>query len=164
MTSEQDQARALAERIARRISNNREASHTRTDDAGSSSSSSIGDELAAVRAGLDQLQQRLAHIESNLTRGEDSASGNEKRAPRPSEQKGAKPERSSPFSAPPAAVHSPWLSGMYVPAAHPSEERFGVEEAAVSELVDYFEREKTCNLEPGGKPCDHCSMCSSRGF
>jgi hypothetical protein len=58
---------------------------------------------------------------------------------------------------------------MYVPAtnaaaAHPSQERFGVEEAAVSELVDYFEREKTCNLEPGGKPCDHCAMCSSRGF
>ncbi|MBA3805517.1 MAG: hypothetical protein H0X14_07390 [Acidobacteria bacterium] len=162
MTSEQDQARALAERIARRISHNREASPTRTYDAGNNSSS-VGDELAAVRAGLDQLQQRLAHIESHLTRGE-SASGNEKHAPRPSEQKGAKPQQTSPFSAPPAAVHSPWLSGMYVPAAHPSEERFGVEEAAVSELVDYFEREKTCNLEPGGKPCDHCAMCSSRGF
>jgi len=165
MTSEQDQARALAERIARRISHNTEASHTRADDAGRrKSSSSVGDELAAVREGLDQLQQRLAHIESNLTRGEERDSGNENRARRPSEQKGVKPEQPSPFSAPPVAVHSPWLSGMYVPAAHPSQERFGVEEAAVSELVDYFEREKTCNLEPGGKPCDHCSMCSSRGF
>lgn len=162
MTSEQDQARALAERIARRISHNTEASRTRADE--TSGISSVGDELAAVRAGLDQLQQRLAHIESNLTRGADKDSGNENRARRPSEQKGVKPEQSSPFSAPPAAVHSPWLSGMYVPAAHPSQERFGVEEAAVSELVDYFEREKTCNLEPGGKPCDHCSMCSSRGF
>jgi hypothetical protein len=55
-------------------------------------------------------------------------------------------------------VESPWL------ASHPSMERFGVEEAAVSELVDFFQSEKACSLEPGGKPCDHCAMCSSRGF
>jgi hypothetical protein len=55
------------------------------------------------------------------------------------------------------------LSGTYVPAVHPSDERFGIDEA-VSELVEFFEREKTCNVEPGGKPCDHCGMCSSRGF
>jgi hypothetical protein len=59
-------------------------------------------------------------------------------------------------------VHSPWLAG--VNASHPSQERFGIEEATVSELVDFFQNEKTCTLEPGGKPCDHCSMCSSRGF
>jgi hypothetical protein len=59
-------------------------------------------------------------------------------------------------------MHSPWLVG--VNASHPSQERFGVEEATVSELVDYFQNEKTCTVEPGGKPCDHCSMCSSRGF
>ena len=59
-------------------------------------------------------------------------------------------------------VHSPWLAG--VNASHPSQERFGVEEATVSELVDFFQNEKTCTLEPGGKPCDHCVMCSSRGF
>ena len=53
-------------------------------------------------------------------------------------------------------VHSPWQ--------HPSLERFGVEEATVSELVDYFQTEKACSMEPGGKPCDHCAMCSSRGF
>ena len=52
-------------------------------------------------------------------------------------------------------VHSPW---------HPSLERFAVEEATVSELVDFFQNEKTCSVEPGGKPCDHCAMCSSRGF
>ena len=52
-------------------------------------------------------------------------------------------------------VHSPW---------HPSLERFGIEEATVSELVDFFQNEKTCSVEPGGKPCDHCAMCSSRGF
>ena len=52
-------------------------------------------------------------------------------------------------------VHSPW---------HPSLDRFGVEEATVSELVDFFQNEKQCGMEPGGKPCDHCAMCSSRGF
>jgi hypothetical protein len=39
-----------------------------------------------------------------------------------------------------------------------------VEEATVSELVDFFQNEKQCSMEPGGKPCDHCAMCSSRGF
>jgi|SRR5215213_2321300 len=53
-------------------------------------------------------------------------------------------------------MHSPW--------SHPSMERFGVEEATVSELVDFFQSEKACSMEPGGKPCDHCAMCSSRGF
>ncbi len=52
-------------------------------------------------------------------------------------------------------VHSPW---------HPSMDRFGVEEATVSQLVDFFQNEKQCGMEPGGKPCDHCAMCSSRGF
>ena len=47
---------------------------------------------------------------------------------------------------------------------HPSEERFGVEEATVAELVEFFEKEKKCSIDPSGKPCDHCAMCSSRGF
>lgn len=162
MSSQQDQARALAERIARRISHNPDqagsSSPARRDDKGD-----VGEELAAVRAGLDELQQKLAHLESHLTRSAvDNTSVEDVRTQRQREHVGT--QQSSPFSAPPAAVRSPWLSGMYVPATHPSEERFGVEEAAVSELVDYFEREKTCNLEPGGKPCDHCAMCSSRGF
>jgi hypothetical protein len=50
------------------------------------------------------------------------------------------------------------------PAAHLSEERFGVEEATVAELVEFFENEKKCSMDPSGKPCDHCAMCSSRGF
>ena len=47
---------------------------------------------------------------------------------------------------------------------HPSQERFGVDEATVSELVEFFEAEKQCSVDPSGKPCDHCAMCSSRGF
>jgi hypothetical protein len=75
-----------------------------------------------------------------------------------------------------AATQSPWLApftratseagyqGTSQIASHPSQERFGVEEAAVSELVEFFENEKQCTIDPSGKPCDHCAMCSARGF
>ena len=120
----EDQARVMAERIARRVGGNPTASSSRDD---------VASELAAMRASLNELQNRLVQIESKI--------GNEPSAPR---------------------THSPWLAG--VNASHPSLERFGVEEATVSELVDFFQNEKNCSLEPGGKPCDHCAMCSSRGF
>ena len=110
----EDQAKVIAERIARRMAGNSIAPQ--------SSGSDVGSELAAMRASLGELQDRLVQIEAKIG------------APR---------------------VHSPW---------HPSLDRFGVEEATVSELVDYFQNEKACSLEPGGKPCDHCAMCSSRGF
>ena|SRR5437764_532064 len=111
----EDQARVMAERIARRVAENPASSPGRSTD--------ITTELAAMRATLGELQNRLAQIESKVST-----------TPR---------------------VHSPW---------HPSLERFDVEEATVSELVDFFQNEKQCSLEPGGKPCDHCAMCSSRGF
>ncbi|HKS11003.1 MAG TPA: hypothetical protein VJS13_15750 [Pyrinomonadaceae bacterium] len=120
-----DQAREIAERIARRVGAT--AAPAKTTD--------IGSELAAMRATLNELQNRLIQIESKVG--------------------------SSGPTAPPR-VQSPWLSG--VNAVHPSADRFGVEEATVSELVDFFQSEKACSLEPGGKPCDHCAMCSSRGF
>ncbi len=107
----EDQAKVIAERIARRLGG-----------APQSSGSDLSSELAAMRASLTELQNRLIQIEAKVS------------GPR---------------------VHSPW---------HPSLERFGVEEAAVSELVDFFQNDKACSLEPGGKPCDHCAMCSSRGF
>ncbi len=40
---------------------------------------------------------------------------------------------------------------------HASKERFALAE-------DADKKEKACHFEPGGKPCDHCAMCSSRGF
>ena len=62
-------------------------------------------------------------------------------------------------------AHPTFLSGTYVPVnSHPSQEQFEGLGEAVSELVEFFEREKTCTLEPGGKPCDHCGQCSARGF
>ena len=108
----EDQARMMAERIARRVAGNSSAPQ----------SADIGSELAAMRASLSELQNRLIQIEAKVS------------GPR---------------------VHSPW---------HPSLDRFDVEEAAVSELGDFFQNDKACSLEPGGKPCDHCAMCSSRGF
>jgi hypothetical protein len=62
------------------------------------------------------------------------------------------------------ATHSPWLRDFNNTVEHASQERFGIEEATVTELVEFFESEKKCSVEPGGKPCDHCAMCSSRGF
>jgi len=112
-----DQARLMAERIARRVAATPAAAPSRND---------IASELAAMRASLNELQNRLIQIESKV-----------------------RVEPTVP------TVHSPW---------HPSLERFGVEEATVSELVDFFQNEKSCSIEPGGKPCDHCAMCSSRGF
>lgn len=174
---EQDPVRTLAERIASRLAQD--------DDGGRGSSASpesrdatanVGDELAALRAGLSEIGQRLTQIESHVTHTH---------TPRPTErahqherhqherhQHGTHNHESTTDARAPQHERAPapansnpqrWLSGTYVPAVHPSEERFGIDEA-VSELVEFFEREKVCNVEPGGKPCDHCGMCSSRGF
>lgn len=47
---------------------------------------------------------------------------------------------------------------------HPSAERFEIAEAIADAIFDGVHKEKACTFEPNGKPCDHCSMCSSRGF
>jgi hypothetical protein len=144
MSTEQDQAREIAERIARRVS----------AEGGSSvrpqATGEVSSELAAVRAGLSELQRKISQLEAKITTT-------------PSREPAA--VRSFPSAATPApTTHSPWLAGINSSYSHPSQEKFGVEEATVTELVDFFEKEKTCSVEPGGKPCDHCAMCSSRGF
>lgn len=48
--------------------------------------------------------------------------------------------------------------------SHPSTERFSVVEAFADEIVAILNKEKACTFEPNVRPCDHCSMCSSRGF
>ena len=48
--------------------------------------------------------------------------------------------------------------------AHPSVDKFVIAEAIVDSLFAHQDKEKACSLEPSGKPCDHCSMCNSRGF
>jgi hypothetical protein len=47
---------------------------------------------------------------------------------------------------------------------HPSQERFEIAEAIADMVFDGVQKEMACTFEPNGKPCDHCSMCSSRGF
>ncbi|HEV7700828.1 MAG TPA: hypothetical protein VGO43_11410 [Pyrinomonadaceae bacterium] len=49
---------------------------------------------------------------------------------------------------------------------HPSLEKFNIAEAIADEVfagIQGMHKEKACQFEPG-KPCDHCSMCNSRGF
>src|SRR5215207_6160499 len=153
-SSEQDRVRELAERVARRL-----------DDAPrepAGAEGPVGGELAAVRASLAEIQRRLTHIESHITHGEECGRG-----ARQSNDVRSAPTSSSTSSTQDTSsqARSTWLSGTYVPATpHPSQEQFEGLGEAVSELVEFFEREKTCTLEPGGKPCDHCGQCSARGF
>jgi hypothetical protein len=144
MSTELDQARQMAERIARRISSGAGSLSDQTRPGGE-----VSAELAAVRAGLSDLQRKIAQLEAKV--GADSSE--------------AGVLNNTHQSAKPVLItHSPWLAGINAPYSHPSQEKFGVEEATVTELVDFFEKEKVCNVEPGGKPCDHCAMCNTRGF
>lgn len=47
---------------------------------------------------------------------------------------------------------------------HPSQEKFANLEELADEIITNLQNEKACPYEPTGKPCDHCAMCSSRGF
>lgn len=47
--------------------------------------------------------------------------------------------------------------------SHPSLDKFSIAEAIADWIFASKGEEKACTLEPS-KPCDHCSMCSSRGF
>lgn len=151
MSTQPDHAREIAERIARRV-----AGHTPETPRRASLKPEVTSELAAVRAGLSELQRKIAQLEAKVSSesvGSPPASGLTTQA---------RSEPANTRSVP--LTHSPWLAGVNASISHPSQEKFGVEEAVVSELVDYFEKEKTCSVEPGGKPCDHCAMCSTRGF
>jgi hypothetical protein len=156
MSTELEQARLIAERIVRRMSGGSGGSGSQSSNSAAPiSTSDLSAELAAMRQGLSDLQKRLTQIESKVTyRSKDT---NLAETGLTSSSPGRR-QMHVPLT------HSPWLAGVNASMAHPSEEKFGVEEAAVSQLVDFFENEKTCSVEPGGKPCDHCAMCSSRGF
>jgi Arc/MetJ-type ribon-helix-helix transcriptional regulator len=47
---------------------------------------------------------------------------------------------------------------------HVSQEKFKSLEELADEIIAGMQNEKACPYEPTGKPCDHCAMCSSRGF
>ncbi len=134
-------ARELARRIARDLDSPPDTREVTAD----------GDELARLRTHVAELNQRLVQIESNLTR----------------HQSHTNPSGASPRDTASTFAHAPaqfGTGGTYVSAVHPSGQRFNVGDA-ITELVDYFETSsKTCDLEPGNKPCDNCAMCSARGF
>ncbi len=161
MSDERDEVRSIAERVARRLS---EQSGRRESAQKNYSANNEASDLAALQANLSEIKQRLAHIESHIKHDESCEGENQYRSNEetlyksPQRQPAKQSDEASKF-----AAHPPSLSGTYYSAVHPSEERFQIGEA-VAELVGYFENEKTCDLEPGGKPCDHCAMCSSRGL
>jgi hypothetical protein len=156
MSTELDQAREIAERIARRVSG---SSPSKPNCA--QAKPELTSELAAVRAGLSELQRKIAQLEAKVSSDSDELRHATTRYSF-DEHTRTSDERTTPT--PVLLTHSPWLAGVNASISHPSQEKFGVEEAVVSELVDHFEKEKICSVEPGGKPCDHCAMCSSRGF
>ena len=151
MSTEVDYAREMAERIARRVSGSTGSTESRAQPR-----TEVSAELAAVRAGLNELQRKISQLEAKVSSEPADSPTNL------SLSNTARSVSNTARSAP--STHSPWLAGINASYSHPSQEQFGVEEATVTELVDFFEKEKQCSVEPGGKPCDHCAMCSSRGF
>lgn len=182
MTTDQDQARLIAERVARRVG------ETHSGPAAPSSSTApakngapVREELTAIREGLHDLESKLDRIESKIvhhagqpaqpTRARliDFVSSGPPQAVAPSIAQTPSMAQTPAMSPQPSgkfvpATHSPWVRDFNNAPDHPSQARFGVEEATVAELVEFFESEKKCSVEPGEKPCDHCAMCSSRGF
>jgi len=62
------------------------------------------------------------------------------------------------------AIPNPRYEIANVRRSHPSQDHFAIPEAIVDSLFERDAKEKACTFEPNGKPCDHCSMCNSRGF
>ena len=157
-SNEQEQIRRIARRIAEQITGERGVA---TSD-GAQTANSNSNEVSALQAELTKLNRRLAQLEAQV--GGDGRDGeNIRRDPATASSSDGNSAKSAAHA---THVHAPHLmggGGTYVSAVHPSEQRFGINEA-VAELVDYFEAGKTCEMEPGGKPCDHCGMCSARGF
>lgn len=48
-------------------------------------------------------------------------------------------------------------------ASHPSLDKLNIAEAIADSIFSHYQKEKACQFETD-KPCDHCSMCNSRGF
>lgn len=178
MSTDEDQARQIAERVARRMSGGRPGPATESGSRvpRSNDGAPVSEELTAIRTGLHDLERKLDRVESKIVQGT-ANTPTQSRArvidfvsstPPPTVSPSIASPPPLPASVPQSqfvpATHSPWVRDFGAAPSHPSEERFGVEEASVAELVEFFENEKKCSVDPSGKPCDHCAMCSSRGF
>lgn len=65
------------------------------------------------------------------------------------------------------ALESSHSNGTVAPAhmhKHPSLEKLKMLEGLADKVFGNDPNAATCGFEPGNKPCDHCSMCNSRGF
>lgn len=169
MSTEDDRVRLIAERVARRVA---------SSDAGSAKQNqhengSFGPESS--RSDSPQPSERpRARVIDFISSGPPVRSKSSVVAPSTSVEPAPQnlSKTSSEFFQFIPATQSPWLGRLPAMLAnenphsvdHPSQQRFGVEEATVAELVEFFENEKKCSMDPSGKPCDHCAMCSSRGF
>ncbi|MBS1792951.1 MAG: hypothetical protein JSS81_03810 [Acidobacteria bacterium] len=63
----------------------------------------------------------------------------------------------------PAMTSNP-TSDIRHPNSHASQERFRSLAEIADAIIDQLQGDKDCPYEPAAKPCDNCSMCSSRGF
>lgn len=63
-----------------------------------------------------------------------------------------------------ASAAGPQVPVPVLQSSHPSQEKFALIEAVADQVIEGLKKEKACTFEPNGKPCDHCSMCGSRGF
>ena len=59
---------------------------------------------------------------------------------------------------------APTVSHSKFHSEHPSLDKLAIAEALADQIFGGAGKEKACTFEPNGKPCDHCSMCNSRGF
>ena len=153
--SDQDPVRLIAERVARRLSGNSTPSPSSSSDNGQSSTGPRARLINFISANPPARTPASVSSPPQVSANKMSSGS----AP-------ANQVAQSPWLAPFARQNNNPQSAISNPQSpeHPSQERFGVEEAAVSELVEFFENEKQCSVDPSGKPCDHCAMCSSRGF
>jgi hypothetical protein len=96
-----------------------------------------GGELATLFAGIEKINHRLDKLES--------ASSNPQSAIRD-------PQSDGPRSA-----------NGDLQSQHPSLDKLTIAEAIADSIFGSQFKEKACQFETD-KPCDHCSMCNSRGF
>lgn len=159
MSTKEEQARLIAERVARRLAGGVPARQPATERASN---------------GVESMSERpRARMIDFISSGPPLRSAPTVARPAAVDQPPqVSSQTSSEFFQFVPVTQSPWLGRLPSMLAnanphsvdHPSQQRFGVEEATVAELVEFFENEKKCSMDPSGKPCDHCAMCSSRGF
>src|SRR5258708_14669103 len=127
MSLEQDRVRMLAERVAGRIAQNAGS----TGAAGKHAGADIAADIAALRSGISEIQRRLSHIESHFQHT-DCSDSEYQHAHGSSPQGDIQP------------LPSLWQTSET--GWHPSQQKFGVQAAAVSEVVDFFQCEQNYEL------------------